>query len=321
MIAIAINTSNNKSNQSKIDKPKTETSTHLIEKEAIITDIQEIKETAKTPNSETKKGSILESLKKQSQYFSFDNSKPITITGKEGTIFEIPANAFVDAQTGKPVNTEISFELKEYFKMKDLILNNLTTVSNRKLLESGGMIFTNAKSNDKTLKLANGKTIQITFPNKNPKNGMNLFIGEQLQNQKVNWTKTGVSFNKSSSNKSITGLEGWSLIPTILRINPKCYDCKKIIVENFNFPPIALKKNIQGKSSVQFSVNTDSSLSDFDRALYTYKLGYGIEDSIFSAIKKTGKWIPGSNELIPEKQTVTLTFGGNGQKSWSNPCN
>jgi hypothetical protein len=65
-------------------------------------------------------------------------------------------------------------------------LNNLTTTSSDKLLETDGMIYLNAKSGNEILSLEKGKCI-IEMPTRNKRNEMLLFYGNQANNGIINW--------------------------------------------------------------------------------------------------------------------------------------
>lgn len=84
------------------------------------------------------------------------------ISGKEGTEIWITKDLFENYTNGK-----ITFELKEFYSKEDMILNGLSTVTNKdELLESSGMFYINFKEGDKQLKIRKGKSYDVTIPNK-----------------------------------------------------------------------------------------------------------------------------------------------------------
>ena len=84
------------------------------------------------------------------------------ISGKEGTEIWITKDLFENYTNGK-----ITFELKEFYSKEDMILNGLSTVTNKdELLESSGMFYINFKEEGKQLKIKNGKSYDVTIPNK-----------------------------------------------------------------------------------------------------------------------------------------------------------
>lgn len=84
------------------------------------------------------------------------------ISGKEGTKIWITKDLFENYTNGK-----ITFELKEFYSKEDMILNGLSTVTNKdELLESSGMFYINFKEGDKQLRIKKGKSYDVTIPNK-----------------------------------------------------------------------------------------------------------------------------------------------------------
>ena len=96
------------------------------------------------------------------QTFEFILKNDTLISGKEGTKIWIPRDLFENYSNGK-----ITFELKEFYSKEDMILNSLSTVTNKdELLESSGMFYINFKEGDKQLKIKNGKSYKVETPNK-----------------------------------------------------------------------------------------------------------------------------------------------------------
>lgn len=129
------------------------------------------------------------------QEFSFQISENTTITGAQGTVLQIPANAFVNS-VGLTVEGTVTLVLQEAYTYKDMILQNLATTSNDQLLETGGMLYLEAKdATGNILKLREGVNInarmastQSTLPR------MQTFEGERPVNgigNAVNWKPTG----------------------------------------------------------------------------------------------------------------------------------
>ena len=96
------------------------------------------------------------------QTFEFVLKKDTLISGKEGTKVWITKDLFENYTNGK-----ITFELKEFYSKEDMILNGLSTVTDKdELLESSGMFYINFKEGDKQLKIKKGKSYDVTIPNK-----------------------------------------------------------------------------------------------------------------------------------------------------------
>ena len=95
------------------------------------------------------------------------------ISGKEGTKIWITKDLFENYTNGK-----ITFELKEFYSKEDMILNGLSTVTNKdELLESSGMFYINFKEEGKQLKIKRGKSYEVTIPNK-PLEESNIYYND-----------------------------------------------------------------------------------------------------------------------------------------------
>lgn len=127
----------------------------------------------------------LKSLKKVPQTFIVNSQKDTTIVCNEGTKLNIKANSFVDARNNV-VEGNISIAVTEYYKVSDMLLANLSTTSDDKQLETGGMLFIEAKINNTDLKLAEKASVEILFPTQNKKDNMQLFSGD-WKDGIINW--------------------------------------------------------------------------------------------------------------------------------------
>jgi hypothetical protein len=109
------------------------------------------------------------------QTFTVNTNSMGSITGAQGTIINIFPNAFVTAQ-GAPVTGVVTINLREIYSKGEMIRSGVLTVSNGKLLVSGGELFINATQNNQTLKLANNQSILVSMQKKiNNPNDMQEF--------------------------------------------------------------------------------------------------------------------------------------------------
>ena len=119
------------------------------------------------------------------QIFKINTAKDTTIRGEKGTVLVIPKNAFA----GVPTGAIVDFKLKEAYSFSDIIRDNLNTMSGDKILQTGGMIYTEA--NYKGQQLGLQQNLQVQFNSKESKlEGMQLFSGERnmQKNGDINWT-------------------------------------------------------------------------------------------------------------------------------------
>lgn len=115
---------------------------------------------------------------------------------EQGTVIHIKAGTFELTKGKEPVR----FEVKEVFKKSDMILENLTTTSNGKILETRGMIYTQALQGTDTLKLL--KDITIMMPTENYTPAAGVFDGSRdPHSDAMNWA---VSNNSVLRNFSVS---------------------------------------------------------------------------------------------------------------------
>ena len=83
------------------------------------------------------------------------------INGKLGSQIFIPKDLFANYTNGI-----ITFELKEFFSKEDMILNGLSTITDKdELLESSGMLYINFTEEGKQLAIKKGKKYSVKLPN------------------------------------------------------------------------------------------------------------------------------------------------------------
>jgi hypothetical protein len=138
----------------------------------------------------------------------FDNSKDTLVTGSKGTALFFPKQAFLLPDGTEPKGP-ISIVLKECLSISDMLRENLTTMSANRLLETRGMVYVSALSNNQELQLKKGKTFVIHFPKDTSENGkrMNLFYGESSKEGSVNWRLDSQSILKPTA---VIAGTGWS---------------------------------------------------------------------------------------------------------------
>lgn len=122
------------------------------------------------------------------QYFRISNRKDTAIKSKDGLIFYFPRNAF------KTSCDSVNVQLKEFNNRKSMILSNVQTVSNSRLLYSRGMYEIQAFCGNKTVSLGRNKKYtafvptEIQHPAREKVYG---FSGERDPNtNQINWTPT-----------------------------------------------------------------------------------------------------------------------------------
>lgn len=133
------------------------------------------------------------------QSFLIDPQKDTVVKGVHGTELRIPKNTFVDL-TGNPVSEPVEVKLKEALSPVAIVQANLTTTSNGKQLQTGGMIHVDARSDDWPVKIAADKSIGVSIPEKEKLDGMQFFQGVETENG-INWVNPTPLFAEIPSNE------------------------------------------------------------------------------------------------------------------------
>ena len=157
-----------------------------VQQENVVSIKEDVEVLKTSKNTRKSFVSFYNSVKKAPQIIEINTEKETTITCKEGTVLSIPAKCFVDAKTGKLARGIVALQVTEYYKLSDMLLANLTTKSDDKQLETGGMLYVKAFKDNSQLQLKSGSLIEYKFPANNKKRGMQLFLGEKT-NAGVNW--------------------------------------------------------------------------------------------------------------------------------------
>lgn len=108
---------------------------------------------------------------------------------ERGTKLVILARAFGDEKVCK--EECITIEFKDALGQADMIFDNLTTVSNGQLLESGGMAYINARCGKKNLRLKTPNSMFLVFPIDTFKENMKVFYGQRnSETDPMNWNQS-----------------------------------------------------------------------------------------------------------------------------------
>jgi hypothetical protein len=148
---------------------------------------------------------LLNSIKDKPQIFILPSNKPSVVKGQNGMKVFLEPND-LETEDGESISGDISLELIEATKTRDLITNNTPTTSNGKLLVTGGAYFVQASSNGKKLKLKDGKTLKIDLPRLS-ENEMELFLGERKSNGSINWVSVNQNLTKDTTPKPTKPIE------------------------------------------------------------------------------------------------------------------
>lgn len=166
------------------------------------------------------------------QKFCINPNRDTIIRCEYGTLVEIKANSFKLTSTQKTRATCINFQVKEAFLKSEMFLENInTTTTDGKLLETQGMVYTNAMIGPDTLQLI--QDIIIMVPTDKTIEGVKVFDGERdLHTDAVNWA---VNNNSVLRNFSIADVQDCVSMNNIHRI---C-DCQDSLIEMMEVDKVA----------------------------------------------------------------------------------
>lgn len=242
-------------NTPKLVQPIVENITEqTVEKE--VQQFEEIKPSIEVVKEE-KEPEMVSFPQKQFQVFNINSSEDAVIKGREGTEINFKANSF-----NVPKNSSIKIRLKEYYKMSDIAFTNLTTeTSDGQLLETGGMIYVDAFSQNKEVNLKTDTFFDIKFPFEKKKKDMILFDGKS-KNRNIVWEKSKAEvFETIDKNQEFK-----STIFTIVEQMPEFQGSQgnlmKYLAKNLKYPIDAKAKNISGKVFVNFTVTATGKIEN-----------------------------------------------------------
>ena len=134
----------------------------------------------------------------EAQVFAINPERDTIIESQHGTVISIPAHSFLNTQ-GIAAKSSIEVEIKEAMTPSEIMKAGLSTTSNGKLLETGGMFYVNARIGDDNLTIDKSKPLNVNVPVNNAKNDMMLFRGERKADGTINWIEPKAMKKKLST--------------------------------------------------------------------------------------------------------------------------
>ncbi|NOQ72788.1 MAG: OmpA family protein [Crocinitomix sp.] len=112
-------------------------------------------------------------LEQQKQTFCINPNRDTILTLDQGTVIVVPAGSFKTQSKDC-----ILLKTKEVYKLSDMLLENLSTTSDGRLLETAGMVYTEATDQDgNSIYLKKGTELTIMIPTDTLRADMQLFTG------------------------------------------------------------------------------------------------------------------------------------------------
>ena len=242
---------------------------------------------------------------KQPQLFSILANRDTTIICKEGTSIKIKANSFISEKSGIEVSGIVQLAVKEYYKISDIILSNLSTTSGNQILETGGMLHIVAKADNENCRIKQGNTIEIGFPSSTKKADMALFNGEWI-GDKMDWklAKT-ITINKKVIvvEETVRAEPAFVVVEEMPEFPGGINVLRKYIRDNTQYPFSALKDKIEGTVYVNFVVDKFGLTNEFS-------ISRGLSDALnkaaIYALRQMPKWKPGMQRGKPVSVWYTV---------------
>lgn len=134
-----------------------------------------------------------------SQYFTVTAGQGTEIIGEKGTVVRIQPYSFYPIMSG-----DIKIELKEYYSRKDILLNNLQTVTNNNLLATAGMIYLDVSQNGTGI---NNWSVITKMPAQIVNPNMQIFFSNtQPEDSSIYWSVPDTSSIYLDSNNTYNSL-------------------------------------------------------------------------------------------------------------------
>ena len=119
------------------------------------------------------------------ELFEIDGTKDTVVETNGGIILSIPAGAFLNEKGDVSKNVEL--EIKAALDPLSIMKAGLSTTSDGKLLETGGMFYINGREKGRNLTIDQSKGIYTSIPDNNPGKDMMLFEGKRMPDGQINW--------------------------------------------------------------------------------------------------------------------------------------
>jgi hypothetical protein len=151
----------------------------------------------------------LQKTGQQSVFYTVPGEKVSKISGPRGLIVTVNPSD-LETVKGKPIFGPIEIELKEALTQTHFLQNNINTVSNGRLLVSGGAYYVNMTADGEQLKIKEGRSVKMQLP-RITDSSMSLFYAEKTASGDVNWRETTEKFMTAGSKKQSVDTTGFYL--------------------------------------------------------------------------------------------------------------
>lgn len=253
------------------------------------------------PQIQTTLENDFKTLEQSFQHFIINSNADTTLNCKEGSVFKIKHSSFVIASDLTEVKGDITFQVKEFYKISDILSARLSTHANDNILETGGMLFIQATADGQLCKLKDNSTIEVSFPFTEKKENMLLFAGSWI-NQKINWELfPAKATNQKSNTDEIAAFPGGPIA------------LKNYMLRNLVYPDSLSDLGIGGIVHINFIIDEKGKATDVTFKNPSQK---GFRKAILNTLAKMPVWKPANRNGIPVKsvysQSITFDNGEQG---------
>lgn len=271
--------------------------TNFIDKKNQVFEIRKTPD-AVADNSETQPSTSLETdlkqIEKGFQDFVINSNADTTLFCKEGTVLKISRSAFLIASTSVEVKGMVTFQVKEFYEISDILSAGLTTQSNGNILETGGMLFIQATADGQLCKLKDNSPIEISFPFAEKKDGMLLFNGS-WKDQRINW-----ELLPTKEDDQVKDIEDFEVMAEF----PGGADAlRKFMYKNIVSPDSLI--DISGLVQLQFVIDETGKVRSVN---FMNRSHQGFKDVVLNTFSKMPRWKPAKRNGLPVRSTYFQTI-------------
>lgn len=171
----------------------------------ILTSCSQVQSDATANDASISISEINDFLKPETQIFGWSTKNDTIITCEQGTKIYLPKGCMdpTSFDKGKPVTIEI----KECYQLSEFVSEGLTTLSQGKILETGGMVHIDVKQEGKPVKLKKDSEYGLLFPKDGSSSKtMQTFYGNTIVDEKITWELDTNSVQQQEANAKSSDL-------------------------------------------------------------------------------------------------------------------
>lgn len=236
---------------------------------------------------------------KKPQSFLIDNINDTTIECENGTKIKIPKNSFIIKENEAMPKGLIELQVTEYYDISEMIDANLSTQSGHEILETGGMLYIQAFSNNNECVIGNKASIGINFRDITESDSMHVFTGNETDDG-VDWELLNATLVKGKSEPVYFVVEN---MPTFLGGNMVAF--KLYVCSRLKYPVIAQENGIQGKVLVSFIIDKSGMIKNpkINKSVHP-----SLDYEVLRVLSLTPNWTPGTQNGQPVSVSMTVPF-------------